>query len=395
MFAVVVFFMAAGQSHSASVSKLVNQRLAYMSEVAAWKFNQNQPIEDLERERVVIERSIEEALQFGITVQSSERLFSLQIDAAKEIQRYWFKRWKGSRPPEATLDLVTQIRPRLLDLGDAIVRGLAQGDIEPSQTISIRGLSRATAQALEKAIEQVGFYRDRLDQVVSSGVLRVGTTGDYAPFSLLVDASSSSPLFEGIDIDLAHDLAKSLDVRVVFIQTSWPTLMQDLAAGRFDIGMSGISRSLERQRQAYFSVPYLEGGKTPLARCEVKDAYESLQAIDQPGVRVIVNPGGTNQQFVADNIRAASVTVHNDNRTIFEEIIQHRADVMITDRIEVTLQTHRHPQLCSTMPGNLTYLEKGYLLPVDAGLKAYVDLWLELRLGGGEVASAIARHTSS
>jgi cyclohexadienyl dehydratase len=195
-----------------------------------------------------------------------------------------------------------------------------------------------------------------------------------------------------VDIELARDLAIALGVVPKFVATSWPRLMEDLAAGAFDVAMSGVSLTAERQRAGYFSVPYYSGGKTPIARCGEIGRFGSLAAIDQPGVRVIVNPGGTNDRFASEHIRTANLLYHSDNRSIFAEIIQGRADVMITDRIEVQLQSARHPELCSTMSGNLNHQQKAYLLPQDAVFKKYVDTWLEQRLRDTTVAAAFERH---
>ena len=61
--------------------------------------------------------------------------------------------------------------------------------------------------------------------------MRVCTTGDYKPFSYRTNANSP---FIGFDIDMAQGLAKQLGVKLELVPTSWPSLMNDLAAGRFD-----------------------------------------------------------------------------------------------------------------------------------------------------------------
>lgn len=371
---------------------LVARRLELMRDVAAHKWHNDLPIEDREREAVVIEQAVQDALRHGLTVDGSRAFFSLQIEAAKEIQRHWFGVWGQGTGPAAAPDLDEVVRPELLRLGSAMLAAaastMAAQDRAPAP-LGVEGLSEATEQALLSAAAGLARYPDRLRQVLDSGVLRVGTTGDYAPFSYRADDETH---FAGSDIDLARDLAGALGVEVVFFQTSWPTLMADLADGQYDIGMSGISRLLDRQKHGFFSVPYYVAGKTPIARCDAAGRFGSLADIDQPGVRVVVNPGGTNEQFVDGHIRRAEKILHGDNRTIFQVIIDGGADVMITDRVEVELQTARHEALCATMSEDLTYQDKAYLMPQDAAWKAFVDVWLALALADGTVAEVLSRH---
>ncbi|OUS01275.1 hypothetical protein A9Q90_10380 [Gammaproteobacteria bacterium 54_18_T64] len=229
-----------------------------------------------------------------------------------------------------------------------------------------------------------------LANILNSGVLRVGTTGDYAPFSLLDRPSGQ---YSGIDIDLAGQLAASLGVELQLVATSWPSLMADLRANKYDVGMSGISRTLARQRRAFFSTAYSTGGKTPIARCDAVAHLNSLNKIDQAGVRVIVNPGGTNEKFVRQNIKHAEIIVYPDNTSIFAELIARHADVMITDAIEVELQHHLHPELCATMPDELfSHVEKAYLMAQDIALKEYVDAWLRELERSGALKAAFSSY---
>ena len=305
---------------------LIGYRLELMKDVAASKWRSKTAIEDLDRESVVIEKAAGDALKYGLTPDSSRFFFAMQIEAAKEIQRYWFDEWAGGRdfdPPGA--DLTTEIRPKLLTLGTSIVEAIA--DSYPItdrslanrfvRSIHVEGLSDTTKHALFRALFEIDKFDNHLDQIVATGLLRVGTTGDYAPFSHL-----KGDEYVGIDIELARDLAASLGVELTLIKTSWPTLMEDLTNGTFDIGMSGISKNLERQRVALFSRSYHSGGKTPIIRCQDKANFSTLGQIDQAKTRLIVNPGGTNEKFVRTNIKQAQIRVHEDNTTIFDEIIK-------------------------------------------------------------------------
>jgi len=213
----------------------------------------------------------------------------------------------------------------------------------------------------------------RLDDILQRGTLRVGLTGDYRPFS----AKAPDGTMAGLDVDLAQNLAQSLGVALQIVPTAWPSLLADLRADRFDIGMGGITITLERQRAAFFSAPALRSGKTPIARCADRDKFTTLAEIDRPGVRVIVNPGGTNERFDRANLHQAEIVVFPDNTRIFDELAAGRADLMITDGVETRLQQKLHPELCAIHPdAPFDHSELGYLLPRDIAWKLYVDQWL-------------------
>src|SRR5262252_600048 len=182
-----------------------------------------------------------------------------------------------------------------------------------------------------------------LAAIKADGTLRVGMTGDYPPYSMRGPDSQ----FSGADMTMAAGLARSLGVVLVIVPTAWKTLQADLAADRFDIAMGGVSVTPHRAAAGDFSIPVLHDGKRPIARCADKDRYTSIDAIDRPGVRVVVNPGGTNERFARANLSHAALTEHPDNRTIFDEIAAGHADVMVTDGAEVITRRACIPASCA------------------------------------------------
>ncbi len=240
----------------------------------------------------------------------------------------------------------------------------------------------AALVTLGPAARAVEAGPSRLDAIIAAGVLKVGTTGDYKPFSY---ANPETKQFEGLDIDMMESLAKALGVKAEFVKTAWPAMMADFTGDKFDVTAGGVSVSLERQKKGFFSIPYMVDGKTPIARCADKDKFQTLAEIDKPGVRAIVNPGGTNERFARDNLKPATIEVYKDNVTIFDQIVAGKADVMITDASETMLQAKLHKELCSIHPDHaFNYAEKGYWLQRDIALKEFVDQWLNLALKTGE-----------
>lgn len=395
----------ANSSSSAALIDAMVERLGYMRDVAAWKWREKAPIEDLSRERLVLENAVQEAKRVGLDADSTRGFFRQQIEASKDIQRSWHARWRdGESPPIRTRDLATELRVAISKVSRDITRLLAIESPDLSPEIPDRlqregqslGLARQRIGALYDAALAVKYAdvneaseATLIDHVRARSVLRVGTTGDYRPFSYRGEDSA----LRGIDIEMAKLLAASLEVNVRWVITSWPTLSDDLVRRRYDIAMSGVSRNLSRQRDGLFSIPYHEGGKTPVARCDRAAQYGRLDTIDRPGVRVIVNPGGTNEQFVREHIERAKIIVHADNITIFRQLVSDRADVMITDAIEVRLQTSLNPALCATMPGRtLTYSVKAYWMPRDPVFLEHVNAVVREARGDGTLDAIFSRY---
>ncbi len=227
-----------------------------------------------------------------------------------------------------------------------------------------------------------------LDTILTRGTVRVGMTGDYRPFSIKDGAGT----FTGLDVDMAESLAHGLGIKLEIVPTAWPTLMADLQSSKFDIGMGGITVTLDRAKTAFFSAPVMRTGKTPIALCTNQARFGTLADIDKPSTRVITNPGGTNERFAREKLGQAQLTVYPNNVTIFEQIVAGKADLMVTDASETKLQQHLHPELCAVHPeAPFDYSEKAVLLPRDPVWKDYVDQWMHQRIATGAFQQAMDR----
>jgi len=228
-------------------------------------------------------------------------------------------------------------------------------------------------------------------RIRAAGVLRVGTTGDYTPFS----RKRPDGGHEGADIEMAHDLAERLGVRVEFVPTIWVELLDDFLADRFDIAMGGVTVTAARAEKAFFSVPTFVDGKRPLTRREFHDRFTSIDAINQPGVRVIANPGSANEAFARANFTRASLTIHHDNASVFDELVAGRADVMVTDGLEADHQAQLHAELVAVPVAPWTRLEKAYMFAQDTAMKHFIDGWLEAAVASGRWQRALDRAMSA
>ena len=193
-----------------------------------------------------------------------------------------------------------------------------------------------------------GAEAGHLEDIAARGTIRIGTTGDYIPMSYLNPATGK---YEGIDAELSQIIADSLGVEIEYVPTTWPTLTADTMEGKFDIALCGISRNFARAKTMAMSDAYGEGvfGKTILCRAQDAKKFKSLDDINKPEVRVMINPGGTNEKFARANLQRAQLIVHNENADIPRQIAEGKADIMITETVEAAQYIRRDARLAAPL----------------------------------------------
>lgn len=188
---------------------------------------------------------------------------------------------------------------------------------------------------------------EKVAEIVARDTIIIGTTGDYRPLSFREPDGSCW----GFCIEVAWEIAKRLGVHTRFVQTSWPTLSDDVLAEpqRFDLAIGGITITDARRETMCMSEGYLANGKTILCRATEAGRYRSLADIDMPGVRVMVNPGGLNEQFARKHLTRATILVHQRNEDIPTLVAEGRADVMITEITEAPYYVQTDTRLAAPL----------------------------------------------
>ncbi len=236
----------------------------------------------------------------------------------------------------------------------------------------------------QKKEEPASSEADKLEEIMDRGVLKVGTTGDYQPMSYL-DPDTGE--YVGFDNELTKDLAGEMGVEIQYVETSWPTLMEDTLAGKFDLAICGITVNDARKEQALMSDGYIVNGKTILCRAEDADKYTSLEAINRPEVRVMVNPGGLNEQFARENLPDVTLIIHDVNQEIPGLVASGEADIMITEIMEAGYYVGQDSRLAAPLVQEpFTHGEIGVLMPKGSeDLLNYVNEFLRKEKESGRI----------
>lgn len=124
---------------------------------------------------------------------------------------------------------------------------------------------------------------------------------------------------------------------------------------------------------------YLVFGKTILVRNEDAKKFKSLVDINKKNVRVMVNPGGTNEKFALANLPNCNLIVHPQNAEIPSLIAEGKADVMITETMEARRYARDNAKLAAPLIDEpFTRNNFGILMQQgDQIFLNYVNMWME------------------
>ena len=168
---------------------------------------------------------------------------------------------------------------------------------------------------------------------LQDGVLQVGSDISYAPIEFYEEGTQNA---EGLDVDLADALAEELGVRAEFINTGFDGIIPALNANRFDVLMSAMTVTEERQKEIDF-IPYLSAGTDILVAQGNPKNIKTVEDLSGLTVGVQIATIQVDQLKAAnDQLKAAgkpeiSVLTFDQNPLAVEQLRTGRADAVIAD----------------------------------------------------------------
>lgn len=235
---------------------------------------------------------------------------------------------RGGREPWAG-----EVRVRLMDnryAADTAYPGL---ELLPDGTFVTTTYGHFTPGE-EPWVASVRFTAVELDEASSAAqtnvpakpVLRVGTSGDYPPFSIVEGVADEETARLGFDIEVAERLASDLGFDLDFRPFDWPELAASMAADDFDLAMSGVTWRPGRAAVGWMSRAVAAGGP-----CVVSSA-----AAPEPPRRVAVNRGGILERWTRERLGGDSeIIAVDDNLSLPGRLERDEVDAFVTDSFEV------------------------------------------------------------
>lgn len=215
-----------------------------------------------------------------------------------------------------------------------------------------------------------------IERIREKGVITVSLNREYPPFSMEKDGT-----LIGLDVDLAHLLAEILEVKVRFVRPeTYDRQIPTLLAGKSDIIMAAMTRTLERGLQVNFSKPYFEVSQAALARRDKvpsrANAYFDLLAVE--GLRLGVKSGTTHEAFARQLFAADAITGYATSAAAAEAVVRGEVDAMVADSPFVRVWRNTHVQYYPKITVLLTPVTREfYAFAIRRGDPDFLN-WLNL-----------------
>ncbi|HGF7569942.1 TPA: transporter substrate-binding domain-containing protein [Enterococcus hirae] len=228
-------------------------------------------------------------------------------------------------------------------------------------TLGACGSSNTTAQGQEK---------DQLAAIKKSGVLKVATSADYAPFEFYTMVDGKDKIV-GSDIDLAKAIAKELGVKAEVSDMNFNTVLASLKEGKADLAISAISATDERKQQFDFTDNYYNPPQVVIINKKNKEIYRN--ANDLKDKNVGAQKGSIQEELVKTQLKGAKLVTIDKvpnmivevnqgslaatvvEKTIAESYIAQNPDLMIAD---ISLEPAPDEAFAIALPKESSQLQK-------------------------------------
>jgi len=168
---------------------------------------------------------------------------------------------------------------------------------------------------------------NKLEKIIKNNILKVCVWPNYYGISYL---NQRTQKLEGIDSDLAQELAKDLNVKLEFVPSSFATLISDVTNDRCDIAMFAIGNTKSRREKIRFTTPHLSSDIYAITTKSNKKVT-SWNDIDKKDIIVAVAKGTYHEPVMRKKLKNAELLVLNSYKAREQAVKSGRADVFMTD----------------------------------------------------------------
>ena len=233
------------------------------------------------------------------------------------------------------------------------------------------------------------YAESNLNKILSSGELRVGTTGDWDPMTVKDPATNK---YKGFDIDVMNELAKDMGVKVKFVAAEWKTIVSGITSDRYDISTS-VTKTPKRAEVAGFTDTYYKYGTVPLVLKKNLKKFSTWDSLNNENVTIATTLGTSQEEKAKEFFPKSKLNSVEAPARDFQEVLAGRADGNITSSTEANKLVVKYPQLAIVPDGekNPAFLAM-MVAKGDDEWRNYVNSWIKKKKSSGFFTKLLAKY---
>lgn len=185
---------------------------------------------------------------------------------------------------------------------------------------------------------QTAFARS-LEEILSSGVLRVGTYADQPPIASLNDAGE----YEGFDVDVARHIAEIMQVELEIVPLTTAQRIPFLQSGQIDISLGALTRTPARALLVDYTIPL--HSESVLVLTTEENAIETWRDLDSADQTLASGRGYWTTDMVRAELPNAQQDLYDGPADQVRAVAQGRATAIVDIIDTMMVFTEQYPDV--------------------------------------------------
>lgn len=233
--------------------------------------------------------------------------------------------------------------------------------------------------ALAQSASQSLSSESVIETIKERGVIKIGLS-IFKPWSM---RDLNGDLI-GFELDVGRKLAEDMGVEVEFVPTAWDGIIPALVSGNFDVIISGMSITPERNLTVNFSTPYAFSGLTLLASRSLADGF-SLEDFNSSEVTFAARRGATPAAVIAELFPEAELLLFDEDGAATQEVLNGNAHATMAAEPTPSAEARTYPDQLY-VPFDETFLATGEAFALrkgDPDALNYFNNWIDRQMRTG------------
>ena len=247
-----------------------------------------------------------------------------------------------------------------------------------SAAIVLLGMGFMVSAMAQQARQQL--YADSvIEDIKERGAIKIGLS-IFTPWSM---RDKNGELI-GFELDVGKKLAEDMGVEAEFIPTSWDGIIPALVSGKFDVIISGMTTTPERNLTINFSNPYAYSGLTIMTNIKMTEGM-ALEDFNSPDITFAARRGATPAARIAEMFPEAELLLFDEDGAATQEVLNGNAHATMASEPTPSTEARRYPETLA-VPFDMTFSATGEAFGLrkgDPDALNYFNNWININTRNG------------